>query len=232
MAGLQGLGGDGSPNIDALGIFFIVFTILWNLFVFGGLLWLYRIRDSVAVRIRNYWLLASAVVTLSLYEICVLVRYPMNATFKCAAEFWVMSTILPLSIALFQGIQFKGSSGTRTERQLTFHAASNIQLLSYYDEQQHVASLAFRRREKRVLKLTTQGIHRHWNQLTTVQRVCVGIMIGMILQVIESQCLPVQFMLSLTDDCNVHHLFRIQNLSPWLWLLWSIQQSGEMPSNA
>ena len=103
MAGPNGMSVGGPPNFDGLGIFYIFFAALWTVIVFAGLVWLHSLRFSIAVRIRNFWLIASAVVMLGLYEIAVLIRYPMNGVFKCGAEFWIMSAVLPFSIALFQG---------------------------------------------------------------------------------------------------------------------------------
>ena len=100
----EGLASGGTHVDDAVGLFYIIFTIIWTLFICGSLIWLYSLRNSVAVRIRNFWLVASAVLVLNLYEIAVLVRYPFGDLFTCSAEYWIMSTVLPLGIALFQGM--------------------------------------------------------------------------------------------------------------------------------
>lgn len=100
----EGLEKEGTHVDDAVGQFYITFTVIWTLFICGSLIWLYSLRNSVAVRIRNFWLIASAVLMLNLYEITVFIRYPMGDLFTCTAEYWIMSTILPLGIALFQGL--------------------------------------------------------------------------------------------------------------------------------
>ncbi len=93
----------GDPNWDALGIFYMTFAAVWTLVIAAGLACLYLRRDNVAIRIRNFWLIVSSVVVLQLYLWAVLMVYVMNGLFTCGLEFWVMSTILPFGIALFQG---------------------------------------------------------------------------------------------------------------------------------
>lgn len=188
MAGLNGLGGDGSPNFDALGILYIVIAVFWTILIFCSLLWLYSIRDTIAVRIRNFWLLASAVVMLNLYEIAVLIRYPMNGSFKCGVEFWIMSTLLPFGIALFQGeseprLKVLAPAYSATCPLLNFDAASNIQLLSYYEEQQHLARFSFRPKGRKYSKFTVRGLIWRWKQLTTVEKTYASIFVGVNVQV-------------------------------------------------
>lgn len=89
---------------DPVGQFYIIFTIIWTLFICGSLIWLYSLRQSVAVRIRNFWLIAATVVVINIYEITVLVRFPLGHLFTCSAEYWIMSMILPLGMALFQSM--------------------------------------------------------------------------------------------------------------------------------
>ena len=90
-------------NLDALGIFYLCFMVIWTIIVGVGLAALWIFRNHLAIRIRRFWLLASAIVVIQAYLCHVLVVYPMNGSFHCALEFWVMSTILPFGIALFQG---------------------------------------------------------------------------------------------------------------------------------
>lgn len=91
-------------NMDALGIFYICFMVIWSLIIAAGLIALWIFRNNVAIRIRRFDLLACAIIVIHIYLCHVLVVYPMNGAFVCGLEFWVMSTILPFGIALFQGI--------------------------------------------------------------------------------------------------------------------------------
>jgi uncharacterized RDD family membrane protein YckC len=93
----------GAPRLDQLGVFYIAVAILYALLVFAGLVALFVNRHHPAVRMRNYWITASAVVLLLAYSVFVVIVYPLNGLFKCGTEFWVMSCFLPTSIALFQG---------------------------------------------------------------------------------------------------------------------------------
>ena len=90
-------------NMDALGIFYLSFLAIWTLIICAGLAALWVFRNNVAIRIRRFGLLASAIVIIHIYLCHVIVVYPLNGSFKCGLEFWVMSTILPFGIALFQG---------------------------------------------------------------------------------------------------------------------------------
>ena len=100
----EGLALKGTHEHRPVGQFYIIFSIIWTLFICGSLIWLYSLRNSVAVRIRNFWLVASAVLVLNIYEITVFMRFPLGDLFTCSAEYWIMSIILPLGIALFQGV--------------------------------------------------------------------------------------------------------------------------------
>lgn len=93
----------GPPFVDGVGAFYIILACLWTALVVGGLVMLHGQRHSVAIRIRNFPLLASSIVMIHVYVLAVLLVYPLNGAFKCGGEFWIMSTILPFGFALFQG---------------------------------------------------------------------------------------------------------------------------------
>lgn len=94
----------GAPNLDMLGVFYIVITIIYTLFVSGELYLLYRHRSAFSIRIRNIKVVFAAVTMLHVYLVLVLLVYPENGEFPCSAEFWIMSIFLPLGMALFQGM--------------------------------------------------------------------------------------------------------------------------------
>lgn len=90
--------------MDMLGVFYIVITIIYTLFVAGELYLLYRHRSAFSIRIRNVKIVFAAVAMLHVYLVLVLLVYPENGAFPCSAEFWIMSIFLPLGMALFQGM--------------------------------------------------------------------------------------------------------------------------------
>jgi hypothetical protein len=96
----------GRPNIDALGITYVVAAIIYTIILAGELYVLYRRRSAFCIRIRNLEVLFTAVTTLHIYLLLVLLVYPLNGRFTCAAEFWIMSVFLPSGMAFFQGGYF------------------------------------------------------------------------------------------------------------------------------
>jgi hypothetical protein len=98
------LDGQLHPNFDALGILYVIFTILYTLALSGELYMLYRQRSAFSVRIRNLKVVFAAVSMLHIYLVLVLLVYPQNGNFPCAAEFWIMSVFLPSGMAFFQGM--------------------------------------------------------------------------------------------------------------------------------
>lgn len=93
----------GDPNLDPLAVFYIVFAVVYTISVLLGLIWLWKLRHTTAVRLRNFWSIFAAVVIIHIYTVWVILVYPLNGLFKCGEEFWVMSVLLPLGMALFQG---------------------------------------------------------------------------------------------------------------------------------
>lgn len=94
----------GRPNMNALGILYVVAAIIYTLILAGELFVLYRRRSAFCIRIRNLEVVLTAVTSLHIYLILVLLVYPLNGRFLCSAEFWVMSVFLPSGMACFQGI--------------------------------------------------------------------------------------------------------------------------------
>jgi uncharacterized membrane protein YgdD (TMEM256/DUF423 family) len=94
----------GRPNVDRLGIFFISFAVIYTAIVLAGLYAVFRVRNTHAVRIRSFSVTSATVLTLHAYLVLILIAYPLNGLYKCGYEFWIMNILLPLGIALFQGM--------------------------------------------------------------------------------------------------------------------------------
>lgn len=94
----------GHPNFDGPAVFYISFAAIYTAIVLMGLYALFRLRKTHAVRIRSFSVICAAVLCLHMYLILILLVYPLNGLFKCGMEFWIMSILLPLGIALFQGM--------------------------------------------------------------------------------------------------------------------------------
>lgn len=93
----------GRPNIDALGITYVVASILYTLVLAGELYVLYCRRSAFCIRIRSLEVIFTSVTMLHVYLVLVLLVYPLNGRFPCSAEFWIMSVFLPSGMAIFQG---------------------------------------------------------------------------------------------------------------------------------
>jgi hypothetical protein len=94
----------GAPNLDALALFYMSFAILYSVVLFIALFILYCYRNTTAVRLRGFACICWTVLSLHVYLVLIFIAYPLNGLYKCGIEFWVMSTFLPFSIALFQGL--------------------------------------------------------------------------------------------------------------------------------
>jgi hypothetical protein len=89
--------------MDSLGIGYIVLAITYTLLLGSELYFLYRHRKAFCIQIRNIKVVFAAVLMLHIYLVLVLLVYPWNGLFPCAAEFWIMSVFLPSGMAFFQG---------------------------------------------------------------------------------------------------------------------------------
>jgi hypothetical protein len=93
-----------APNLDALAIFYTATAVIYTLIVLCALFGLFLLRNTHAVRIRNFAAICATVMSLHVYLVLILLVYPLNGLFKCGWEFWIMSILLPLGMALFQGM--------------------------------------------------------------------------------------------------------------------------------
>jgi hypothetical protein len=94
------------PNTDGVAVFYLSFAAFYTVIVLAGLYALFLLRNTHAVRIRNFFVICATVVSLHIYLVLILLVYPLNGLFKCGWEFWIMSILLPLCMALFQGMQW------------------------------------------------------------------------------------------------------------------------------
>jgi hypothetical protein len=99
----RALDGEKRLNMDALGIGYVVFAVMYTLTLCAELYVLYRRREAFCIQLRNIKVLFAAVSMLHVYLILVLFVYPWNGLFPCSAEFWIMSVFLPSGMAFFQG---------------------------------------------------------------------------------------------------------------------------------
>ncbi len=89
-------------RLDGVGVFYIVFAIVWTLLLFGGMAFLWMRRDMPILRIRGLGLSFAAVCLLHGYWMAVTVAYVYGPLMPEVAEYWIMGIWLPFGVALFQ----------------------------------------------------------------------------------------------------------------------------------
>jgi hypothetical protein len=152
-------------NLDSLGQFFVAFAAAWTVLLLFGIAFLVKNRKLPFLRLRKLPLGILAVCTLHVYWCLCMLAYVLNGFFACSIEYWVMSTYLPVGIALYQ--------------------ASNMQL-------QHVAGLQQRIASEKGLRVSIRKpialrgwrkLHAKWSSYTATQRAMACICYGIVLQV-------------------------------------------------
>ncbi|UNI16783.1 hypothetical protein JDV02_003186 [Purpureocillium takamizusanense] len=89
-------------RLDGVGIFYIVFAVVWTLLLFSGMVFLWMRRDMPILRIRGLGLSFASVCLLHGYWLAVSLAYVYGPLMPEVAEYWVMGVWLPFGIALFQ----------------------------------------------------------------------------------------------------------------------------------
>ncbi|KAF2008918.1 hypothetical protein BU24DRAFT_497519 [Aaosphaeria arxii CBS 175.79] len=156
----------GRPNLDAVSIIYVALAIVYTIIVSAELFYLYRQRSAFCVRIRNIKVVFAAVSSLHIYLILVLLVYPLNGSWPCAAEFWVMSIFLPAGMALFQ--------------------ACNARVLKAYESQSRLQTnfLASARRKR--FSCTPRGLYDAWLGLDAAAKVYFGSVLGLLITMIPA----------------------------------------------
>ncbi|KAF2466308.1 uncharacterized protein BDR25DRAFT_237380 [Lindgomyces ingoldianus] len=156
----------GAPNLDPLGVTYVVMTILYTLLLSGELYLLYRHRTAFCVQIRNLKVVFGAVSMLQVYLVLVLLVYPENGLFPCSAEFWIMSIFLPSGMAFFQ--------------------ACNARVLKAYESQRRLKRNFLEGARKKRLEWTPRGLYEAWLDLDAAAKVYVGTVVGLIISFIPT----------------------------------------------
>ncbi len=156
----------GAPSLNSAGFVYTIFvTIYTGLLIYGlGLLWLHR--RKTAIRIRSLTVTAAAVLLIHVYVAAVFIVYPLNGWYRCNTEFWYMSIVFPLAIAVFQ--------------------ASNVRLMAYSKVQHSLIDMQCWGEKKQPFSFSVTGIKRSFTQLDYVKKTYVCIVLGLLLQVCHS----------------------------------------------
>ncbi|KAI9773048.1 MAG: hypothetical protein M1840_008168 [Geoglossum simile] len=156
----------GPINLDAVGKGYIAILIVWSLVVISGLYVLHMHRNLPFIRMRNVRLTIAAVLTIHIYLSLVFLVYPLNGSFPCNAEYWIMGIYLPFGIALFQ--------------------AQNLQLLSLSSMQKKLMLHPQTRPAGRRLPRGIAELRKWWVQVNLMTRLFALIGVGMVVQAIAA----------------------------------------------
>lgn len=160
----EGHSASARPYLNTAGKIYLTFICLYTLFILYGLVLLFRNRSSTAVRIRGFFHLFLAIIAVHVYLAAVFVVYPLNGWYKCSTEFWYMSVVFPLGIAISQ--------------------VTNVRLLAYAKKQQNLIAGECWAERKRFFELRTRaGIIAWLRRSDWVSRSYVCICVGLIIQV-------------------------------------------------
>ncbi|KAJ1337353.1 hypothetical protein MN608_00205 [Microdochium nivale] len=91
-----------ATTYDALGWFYIGFTIVWTLLLIAGMSYLHLNRKVPFLQIRKLGLIFCAVILLHLFAMSCTLGVTYGTMVPCEAQFWVMSIYLPFGMALLQ----------------------------------------------------------------------------------------------------------------------------------
>ncbi|KAH6867793.1 hypothetical protein B0T10DRAFT_596345 [Thelonectria olida] len=113
-------------NLDALGIFWMVFALSWTFIIAGGMIFLWRRRDMPILRIRGLPLSFLAITMLHLYWGAVQTGYVWFPLATPRVEFWVMSIYLPCGIALFHASNSRFLHVAKAQKELFASDSASI----------------------------------------------------------------------------------------------------------
>lgn len=165
MEPLQKRKADGGPaNMDALGLSIISFIGLCSALLVLGVAVLLYYRQLDFIRIRNIPLMISSVLMIHVYLIFACLTYPLNGTFPCNLEFWIMSVYFPTGVALYQAYNMQLLSLSVLQKQLLLQPAKFLN------------KLAPPRR-------TVTGLRVEWSRYSLLARTYLLIGIGVVIQV-------------------------------------------------
>lgn len=153
----------GKPALNAAGYVYAVFIILYTLALITGLALLYHHRAKPAVRVRGLFITIAAVLGIHVYVAALFIVYPLNGWYKCGTEFWYMSIVFPLGVALFH--------------------VGNVKLMTVAKKQQGLLRLACWAEEKPQPQWNVAALTTAMKNMDYVQKTYLGIAAGLLVQV-------------------------------------------------
>ena len=150
--------------MDALGLSIIGFIVLCSALLALGITFLLYHRHLDFIRIRNVPLMISALLMIHVYLIFACLTYPLNGTFPCNLEFWIMSVYFPTGVALYQAYNMQLLSLSVLQKRLLLQPAKFLNKLA---PPRH----------------TITGLRGGWSRLNLLARTYLLIAVGVVIQV-------------------------------------------------
>jgi len=91
-----------SVQFGPIGKAYLGIGITWTIGLIAFMAFLWRHRRLPHLQMRRLPLVFTAMVLLHLYGVGCILVYIILPVFPCAAEYWIMSILLPFGVALFQ----------------------------------------------------------------------------------------------------------------------------------
>lgn len=92
----------GPGPLDPAAITYITIAVIYTVLLAFGLVYIGIYRQQPAIQLRGAKRLIGTCIVIFLAVVAALAKYPTHNAFSCDIEFWYMSVVFPLSVALFQ----------------------------------------------------------------------------------------------------------------------------------
>lgn len=152
-------------NLDAAGIFYVVFCSVWTLLLAVGMSFLWRRRNLPLIKIRGIRLSFTAIGFLHTYWMAVQLAY-LATPFPAEAQFWIMGIYLPMGIALFHASNSRFLYVAKQQRQFLQGGSTinvdNYKKLGRWTMRSHTAKMVLFIGVGMVLQVNTQRMY-NWH---------------------------------------------------------------------
>lgn len=180
-----------NPSLNAAGIVYTSFITCYTAFILYSMYMLWLHRHNPAVRVRGFSITIAAIIGIHVYLAALFIVYPLNSYYKCGTEFWYMSIIFPLGIAIFQ--------------------AANVKLMAVSSQQRELADLTCAWAEKKEPFAWSVGsLRRKFGQFDYVKKTYVAIGLGILLQVYSLERRLPMYLISCIVYRNCRPLLRLK----------------------
>lgn len=158
----------GSPDFGSIASLVYISTIaVYTALILAGLFFLWYLRGHDAVRVRGLGYIALAVCAIHVYVAALFIVYPLNGDFHCNEEFWYMTIVFPLGVALFY--------------------VSNIKLLAVSDSQEQCLQSNRWMRQPIACSWRPRQFYRWYAHLDSVVKCWLWIFVTMLAQVSSNE---------------------------------------------